>query len=351
MYDVNSLHNEMLTNINDKYDKNIGSFVWDITRVSSIVDSELYEALQIISDKLLVANNVGADLELFIYERTGLTRKQAEKSIGEVTVTGNGRVVRGDLFETESGVQFKAIEDVTVVNSAKVKIEAVLGGKDGNVQQGYINKMPITLDGIKTSTNELATNGGFDEEEDVELLERYLNRISKPVTGANANSYREFALENSKVGDAKVIPLWNGVNTVKVVVIDRDKLPCNIETVQEVQQYIDPNSSGTGQGKAPIGAYCTVVSATSKAINVNASISLNGEFTLEEVKTKLEENIVNYLSEIAFKTNTISIARVGALILSTNGVSDYSNLQLNNGTTNVTVLDNEVPIKGVITIA
>jgi len=41
--------------------------------------------------------------------------------------------------------------------------------------------------------------------------------------------------------------------------------------------------------------------------------------------------------------------QVGAAILNTEGVQDYSNLLVNNGTANVVIGDQEVAIKGTVT--
>lgn len=349
MYDENTLYEEMIEDIPSKYDKSEGSFVSDFVRAASISDATLYETLQLVADKLYVANLEAEELDLFIYERTGLTRKQSTQATGQITVSGNASIEIGDLFETESGVRFVATEDITITTTGKVHIESVENGALGNVLPNTITKMPISIAGITSVTNELATSGGFDLETDTEFIIRYFDYIQKPVTSGNKYYYRRYALENLKVGDAKVIPLWNGVNTVKVVIVDRDKRPANEDVVREVQEMIDPNSLGIGEGIAPLGAKCTVVAANPFNVNITTTVVLDGELTLEDVKVELQNNIAEYLESIAFKSNTISIAKLGAVILGTKGIADYSVLKLNNGSVNVTMQDTDTPIlQGVV---
>lgn len=114
-----------------------------------------------------------------------------------------------------------------------------------------------------------------------------------------------------------------------------------------MQAYIDPYTLtgdvkfgwGCGNGQAPIGAYCTVESATAKKLTVSAQIILAPTYNLSAVTTSIENNIKSYLREIAFKQNYVSFAKIGSAILETDGVLDYSNLTLNGKTINIAVDD------------
>ena len=120
---------------------------------------------------------------------------------------------------------------------------------------------------------------------------------------------------------------------------------------RSVQDYIDPNISGTGEGEAPIGAYATVVSATSKLINIDlVDIQEATNYTLAEITESLKINITNYLKEIAFKQDYVSYAKIGNVILNTEGVEDYSNLKINSGIENIAILNEEVAVVGVVNV-
>ena len=136
--------------------------------------------------------------------------------------------------------------------------------------------------------------------------------------------------------------LWNGHTTVKVIIIDSDRQPADESLVEKVQQYIDPNITGEGRGQAPVGAFCTVVSATSKDITISVKAVFSKNYDKEQLKKKVTENIKTYLKEIAFKKDILSYAIIGSKILDIDGVIDYSDLKINNQTSNIECEQEEV---------
>ena len=310
----------------------------------------LLEKLQIVSDKLDIENIYGEERERFIFQRTGITRRQATFSEGVITVKGNGIVKKGDLFETEGLIRFKAVETVNVIEQADIIVKAVTAGAIGNVPMGSITKMPITIQGITSCTNHTATEGGYQQENDKDLLVRYYERLREPATSGNIYHYKRWAKEVEGVGAVNVFPLWNGDNTVKIVIIDLERQPASDELVEKVQNYIDPNSTGTGQGQAPIGAYCTVESAKPKIINVSVLLHVSKYVVLEVIKKEIENKIIEYFKQIAFEQEYASFAQIGANILSVENVLDYENMTLNGLTQNITCQKYEVMILGEVTL-
>lgn len=342
--------NQMLEHVSDDYDKSDGSFIYNalmpVAEQLVKVDSDINNAIE----KMNISNLVGDELARRVRERTGIERRQATRAKGEVTLTGTGVVNVGDLFETSNGTQFRATETKTITNTGKVSIESVIAGSSGNVPANAITLFPVTLGGFTAVINENPTFDGFNEESDESLLQRYFDRIKTPATSGNLNHYIQWAQEIEGVGGVRVQPLWDGDNTVRLIIIDADKQPASTELVATVQQYIDPNSSGSGKGVAPIGARCTAISATSRNINVSANITLGDDYTLQQVKDAFENALKQYLADIAFEEDIVSYARIGSILLATNGVVDYTNLTVNNGTANIPVLEIEVAVVGVINL-
>lgn len=340
----------MLSEIEDSYEKSKGYFLWDILKAVAVGIKNLLEKLQIVSDKLDIENIYGEERERFIFQRTGITRRQATFSEGVITVKGNGIVKKGDLFETEGLIRFKAVETVNVIEQADIIVKAVTAGAIGNVPMGSITKMPITIQGITSCTNHTATEGGYQQENDKDLLVRYYERLREPATSGNIYHYKRWAKEVEGVGAVNVFPLWNGDNTVKIVIIDLERQPASDELVEKVQNYIDPNSTGTGQGQAPIGAYCTVESAKPKIINVSVLLHVSKYVVLEVIKKEIENKIIEYFKQIAFEQEYASFAQIGANILSVENVLDYENMTLNGLTQNITCQKYEVMILGEVTL-
>ncbi len=346
------IHQEMLNDISDKYDKRVGEFVFDVTQVPANQLGKLYEySITEIADKLDIANLTGDELARRIKERTGITRRLATYAVGTLVAVGNGTINQGDIFETESGLQFEAVEAVTIAEEGTVKIRAIEAGASGNVPAQQITFMPVTLDNIDSVVNPQPTYDGFDAESDESLLQRYYERIQTPATSGNKWHYHNWAKEVQGVGDVRVFPLWDGDNTVKVVIIDANKQPASAEIVDEVQEYIDPGITGLGDGQAPIGAFCTVVSAESKDINIAFNLVLQEGYDEQDVLDTISENVIEYLKDIAFMQNFVSYAQIGSIIINSEGVADYTNLTVNGGTENIAIADDEVAVLGGVAIA
>jgi len=351
MSDVNTIHSEILRNISDTYQKTTGYPTYDLTRAFAIETLDLLEKAGLVEDKLDVDNLVGNELTRFVEQRKGIERKVATYATCSLTVTGNGTVTKGDLLESTGGIQFAATETKAITTSGTVNVQATISGTAGNVGIGSISKIPVTIAGIASVTNTAAATGGYGEETDDSLRNRYYEALQKPATSGNIYHYEQWAKSVSGVGDAKVFPLWNGDNTVQVVIINSDKGVADSALIGTVQAYIDPNISGTGQGQAPIGAYCTIVSATGVNINVSVTIQLISGYVLSSVITAIEENITSYLQEIAFEQNYVSYGKIANAINDTAGVLDYSKLLVNSGTANIEIAVKEVAILGTVTVS
>ena len=348
MYEKTSdvLHKEMLDEMDAGYQKTIGFPTHDILKAVAVVFAPFTKNLDGIAAKLDVNNLTGAELRRFVEQRSYVRFRDASYAKAELLITGTGTVHAGDLFATEGGVQFSA-DDVTVIDtSGFITVTAVIPGPTGNVVAGSISSMPKTLQGITSCTNPKAASGGYAAESDDALRERYLEAKAAPPTSGNVYHYKMWAKEITGVGDARPIPLWNGDNTVKVVIINDRKQPADEALVQIVQEYIDPDSSGRGEGEAPIGAYCTVVSAEPVAINVSVKLLLDSEHTSVDV----EPYIAEYLQRIAFKQNYVSVGRISSAILDTPGVLDYENLLVNGGVSNILIADTQVAVLGTVTL-
>lgn len=349
---IEEIEKSLLGNISDDYIKEIGTFTRDLTKSVAIENFKLEEKIEDIYKKLDVNNLFGEELETFVFQRKGIHRKKANSAKGILKVEGTGAVKINDLFETESGEQFKSIENKDINGTGTVAIEAVIPGVNGNVGANTIKFIPITLAGINKVNNETQTEDGYDVESDESLRDRYFIEIQKPATSGNKYHYMQWAREVVGVGDSKIFPLWNGNNTVQVVIIDDNKKSATSELVQRTQNYIDPKGEtwGTGSGTAPIGAYCTVSSATEIRININVTVILKTGFSTEIVKPLLEKQIEDYLKSIAFKKDYVSFALLSSWILNVEGIQEWTELSVNEGNTNIRIGEKEVAVLGSVTV-
>lgn len=335
---------DMLSDIDDKYDKSKGSFIYDILKAAAIKFEQFDASIDTMVDRRFGTTATGKYLEYIALDR-GVTPKTSTKSSGIVTVTGSvgASIVKGQQVGTDT-LTFVFTEDNTIPSAGTidVEVECETYGSVGNVPVGAIKYFPVTLAGLTSVTNSEAFTNGYDGEEEEELRTRYFEKVQEPITSGNANEYKAWAKEVTGVGDAKVFPLWNGNGTVKIVIIDENKTGADEELINEVAEYIE--------SQRPIGATVTVKSAVQKDITITVDVSISSDVILNNVQAEFSELVTDYLKTNAFNSNYISIAKIGNLLLSTTGVLDYTNLKINSGAGNINLGDEEVAVLGKVTI-
>lgn len=344
----------MQDNVTNDIEKEEGSFVYDALSPAS---KEL-KAAYITDDDILKRTSPftakDTDLEN-ITNPVGVTRKDGGKATTQLLVNAAiGTTIRaGTLVQTQSGLIYKTVNDMTITTETTlVDIIASEVGSTYNVPANTIIQMPVITQGIISVTNTSPLTDGYDIENDDSLRQRYFERLRTPATSGNKYQYRNWCKEVTGVGDAKIVPLWNGNGTVKAIIMNSNKRAADTELVQKVKDYIDPQPEGHGEGQAPIGAILTVVSATEKAINSSAKVVLASGYTLQQVQDGFTAAMQKYLNDISFNSTYVSYAKIGNLLFSTPGVLDYdsNSLTLNNGIINLPLADEEIPVLGTINL-
>ncbi|NFM25185.1 baseplate J/gp47 family protein [Clostridium sporogenes] len=358
------LVNDMLRNISDTYEKSAGYLTYDITKTNAIELAFLYQYALSIANLRLVKDLSGDDLTARVYDNKGIVRKVATRAKVILTLTGTGTIKKGDLFSTPNNIEFASLETKQITETGTILAECTVVGNIGMVGANSITEFPITIAGFTTVINNEASYDGFEEETDEALKQRYYESLKNPITSNNQAHFIYWAKSVTGVGNAKVIPLWNGDLTVKVIIIDSNMQPASVDLVNTVQEYIDPKGIldtntntwslwGTGAGASAIGNYCTVVSATAKDIDIECSITKANGYSDVEIKQNISTKITEYLKEIAFSAtiNYVSHAKVISLILSADGVLDAQNVKVNSSLSeNVSIGEEEVAVMGTITL-
>jgi uncharacterized phage protein gp47/JayE len=331
----------MLDKLPSDVDKREGSVAYDLLAPKAAEMAVMYIEMDNVLKYGFVDTTYGPFLDSKVLE-VGIVREPAQKAIGSVKFTGpNGTVIlQGSIVTTNNGIRF-ITDNVATISGGTVTIPvtAETAGVVGNVAANSIVKTSIS--GV-TCTNLAPTLNGSDIETDAALLARYLKQVRTPSVSGNIFDYYDWALEIDGIGDARVVPIWNGPGTVKVILIDSNKQPVTPEKVTEVYNNIEL--------KRPIGASVSVGSALSKAINVSAKLTLQSDQTLAAVLPLATESITNYLKEAAFVDLDIKFAKIGSLLLQIAGVIDYQNLTLNGSASNVPLTDSEVAVIGTVTL-
>lgn len=339
----------MLDRVPADIDKREGSIIYDALAPAAVELAEAYAEMDAQINLAFAGTSSGEYLDLRVDE-FGIIRKSATKAIRKGLFYDSGNnpidVPISNRFSL-SGVNYVVIEKTA---TGVYKLECETAGIVGNQDFGSI--LPIEyITGLSRAELSDVLDPGEDEETDSALIERFLTKVRSPGTSGNKADYMNWALEVSGVGGAQVLPLWNGAGSVKVVLIDTEKQPADLQLVQAVQYYIAP-TSGLGEGKAPIGATVTVEAATGVNIDISATVMLDGSKTLAEVQTNFESELISYLKSIAFTSDpSVKYVRIGSMLLDISGVTDYSNLLINDGISNITINTGQVAVKGTVTLS
>ncbi len=350
---MESIHEQMLAAIDERYQKTPGFPAWDFTRAFALAVMSLAEDIAVAEAHLNVENLTGVELETFISQHRGIYRRYAtcaEASLRIVSGTDPIEIQIGDLFATESGVLFEATLDGTYSVGDTFEVQASVGGESGNVAAGTITLMPVTIAGLGAVINDSAAAGGYEQESDDEYRDRYYEDLKNPGNGSNQQAYRAWATSVSGVGRVKIFPQALGANTVEVCILDSSMEPAPTSLIAAVQAVIDPNGNGDGAGEAPIGAVCTVTTGTALAVNVSAALILADGASLAAVQAAIEEALTAYLRSIAFAQSYVSYAQIGKVIGNADDVLDYSDLLVNGAVANLAVGDRETPVPGTVTL-
>lgn len=332
----------MLSRISDDIDKRQGSVVYDMLAPAAIELEQAYMEMDNVLNLGFADTTYGEYLDRRAAEQ-GLTRKAAVASTANVTVTAqDGTVIpAGTQFATNDAepIYFKTVADTIVTGgSVSIAVQAVEAGAAGNVAAGTITVPVGDLASIITVTNPEAATGGTDEESDAELLARYTEKVSTPITSGNKYSYEAWAKSISGISDAKCYPLWNGPGTVKVVVINTSKRAPSQTTLAKVADYIE--------SMRPVGVNVTVVGVTEVSIDIAAQLTLQDGISIDDVKSEITDNLTAYYESIAFNDTVVRYSKIANAILNARGVIDYTNLTVNNGTANIVLSEDQVPVAG-----
>lgn len=327
----------MLDNVPDALDKREGSVIYDALAPVAYEMEQEYIAME----KMLAntyARTADRDGLILRAEEIGLVPFPATYAIRKGVFTPSTlEIAIGERFNYET-LNFKVIEKIST-GTYKLQCESI--GAEGNLGAGML--LPINyVQGLETATlTDEVLIYGEDEESTEDFRKRYFDKINSEAQDGNVAQYKKWAAEYPGIGNAKVFPLWNGANTVKVSILNTENGLASSTLISDFQEYLDPGSTGLGNGVAPIGAIVTVSTATATNITVSGTITLADGYTEIE---GLNEDIEKYFKSISYSKSVVSLIGIGSVILNNASVDNVSNLKINNGISDVTLGDEKIPV-------
>ena len=122
---------------------------------------------------------------------------------------------------------------------------------------------------------------------------------------------------------------------VRIIITDMDGNPATDELCEDVYNYI-MSPENPSERLAPINALIEVSSSVAMTISISATIEIDGVRDIESIKNDFLSALKEYYTT-AIEEKEIKYSKVGALLIDIDGVTDYSNLLVNDGTSNIAV--------------
>ena len=360
----------MLAQVPATYDKRDTAPIPTALGPAAWVLEGFYITLNQVQQQAFVQTAVGEALDMLAV-LGGITRNQASAAV--LLGVFNAEVPIGSRFSTINGsnsINFTATATATVEDpqegSSYYQMTAETPGTIGNEYTGPI--LPITvINGLTSAQLTDILVPGDDTETDDEFRTRLITALTDRPFAGNIASYRENILAIDGVGAVQVYPTWNGGGTVACSILGADYLPASEQLIENVQNAIDPPTSGLGLGLAPIGAQVTITTPSEVTVNVTATVTLASGYAIGQVQAPIETAIGNYLATVRqnWSTNTSStsvvyaadvyVSQVVAAIVGVTGVVNATNVQLNGGTADLTLTQTgasqQVPVLGTVTLS
>lgn len=360
IFDDNTFENVLERNLDripDEFDKREGSVIYDAIAPMAIEISLLYSYLD-----FLFKNAFGDTAN-----RYWLIERAKERGIEPYKATKAVIIGRFDA-KLNIGDRF-FIDDIYYTVSKLQKEEKELffyelicneEGSIGNIEGGKLTPTR-TIRSLNLAEIYKLAILGEDDEDTEDFRERYFETIKSIAYGGNIDDYRKKVKAIDGVGLVKVIPVWNGGGTVKLIITDSEFKEPTSELISKVQEIIDPIPfHQKGVGVAPIGHYVTVVGAKSKKINITCEILKSRDSNLEEIKREIEKDVEEYFKTQRKKwatyekvdsniyiENDIRLAKITSIVLNVADVIDYETIKFTDTDKKIFGLsEEELPVLG-----
>lgn len=321
-----AIRNRMKDDLTTEASKIEGSFAMDnINSVSKELARITATEVDTIPDEIMLDTATGHMLDIKALEY-GMVRNRETKAKGQVKITGStGVIIYKDTELLSKGdVPYKTLFDVIVGASGVgcVDIECEHYGLIGNAEKESITAFKNSITGVESVVNVEKVTGGTEDEEDEHFRDRIFEKIRKPISSGNKNHYIYWAKEVSGIREAKVVPLFNGNGTIKIIILSSDYDEVSGLILENVREYIENNR--------PIGASVTVESAVSKDISLDITLQKEENISVESIKTDLTNKINAYIKTITFdETKPLSYFKIGDLAFNAEGILDILDYTLN----------------------
>lgn len=399
-YDFDTLLDKMLSNVDDRMDKREGSVIYDAVAPAALELANFYINLDMTLDEVFAESASYYYLIKRASERGLLPKEETNAILLMRVVPSETKISVGDRFNLDE-LNY-TVTSIIDGNAGTYQVQCETAGIVGNQQLGVL--LPIEteneLNDMESATLEEVLIPGEDEEDVETFRERYFASFDNEAFGGNKADYVEKVNNIDGIGGCKPIRAWSGgynparmipnttvrtwfeqqseesigaevygwlstiynasINklltvggTVKLIIINSEFRKPSSTLIQTVQNVIDPqDSTGEGDGTAPIGHVVNVVGVEEIPINVTLlAVEYETGYSFDTLKDAIEATIDNYFFDLrqAWASNDTLIVRtsqIEAQLLLMTGIVDIQGILLNGQEGNIVLDSDSIPIRG-----
>lgn len=400
-FDRDFILEDMLSEVDDKYDKREGSPIWDALAPAAAQIEEFYGNLDLVLDEMF------ADSASYYYlikraAERGILPKEATQAVCRMTVSPASTPISiGDRFNLDD-LNYEVIACCEEEGAYQLLCEEP--GSTANQQTGEL--IPIeTENELNDMDSAVITEiliQGEDDEDEEELRQRYFDSFESEAFGGNRADYKEKVNEIDGVGGVKVSRRWNGDykpsqmipdeavsawmaeqsgttlgenvygwlktiydaaagrlltvgGTVQVEIINADYRAPSQTLIDLVQEVLDPSqSAGEGDGVAPIGHVVRVIGVREKEIGISLhGMEYKSDYSFSNRKEAIEAAIEDYFLELRqeWEKEDVLVVRINQIrrrVMEIEGIIDMGEIVLDDAAENIILEKDMIPVRGEI---
>lgn len=397
-----NLMESALSRVDSNLDKREGSMIYNGVAPAMAELAQLYIALDFVFSATYLET---APREYLILRAKDYGFEVKEAKAAEFRAEFNIEVPINSRFSCED-LNFYVSERMAAEDTDNSVSYRVICETAGSVANNYFGTLiPIEyIDGLKFASIVELLVPGNDEEETETLRQRVMEAKKTQAFGGNQADYKQKVLDINGVTAVKIHPVWNSdispsefipnntvqtwfnsgmsgitdqtikkwitaiytaaINkkltvggSVKIVIMGSGNTTPSDLLIETVQTSIDPTeNAGEGLGFAPIGHVVKVEGVLSESIDIDTEITFKSGYDFDSVKTYIENVIDDYFDELSSnwennKNLIVRISQIESRILQecSEFIDDITNTKLNGIEKNISLGEDSIPVRGVLT--
>lgn len=313
--------NRCLEKVPDDIDVREGSFMYTAIAPVCFELSNAYFEMQNMLDLAFVDTSYEDYLDK-VAVMVGVTRYDAVNTQKIAEIICNGDII-GEKFSCDEYL-FEVISNIDGDNYV-IRADEYNSSIDNLTGDLYSIMNLTTVESATIVGNYILSSA---KEDDETLRARIKEKLFEKPFGGNVSDYKDTILERDAISYAHIFTGYDaGASNVRVIIAGADKTKLDDSICDQLELYF--NGDDENIANAPIGHNVSVSSCDDAEITVECTVECVSGANFDNVSIGACERISEYISELGFENDTISIMKIVACILDDDTILDVSNVLIN----------------------